>query len=561
MSNKLVAIRGIPGGGKTTEAIKMIKKKLGDELKLEDIVFSTYRKPLATKIEEDLKDKLDKPELPKEMKVGTTHKICRSLLAREGIETNVADEDHKLDFCKSYGYTPYKSQYSMGDEFGSKVAHEYGNMLFELKTLKNNNLGYDNTISKIPNRLKGAITEEELEEFIKNWNEYKEDQDLIDFDDMLLKVNKLGLSPDKKLLVEDEFHDKTPLQYEIYKMWKMDIPIVYVLGDPLQAIYNYKGTSPDFFEREYSRADITVDKMKSYRYGSTLWDYVSEVARRYDIEPPETEDPSLDEALNDTTVDKLNYYGFKEKVKDLQDEETSVLILVRANYMKSKIVKTLNNSKVDFEIGYESESTKEARKFYNKVSYIRTEAKKKVSDTGGVYGSFEIDLHHETVKDLINTFKASNFGVSGSVKDGVKKELRRKVENNKKVGVKLSPSFIDTILNRNPFKLDFLSTTPDYVKNQKLRLVNKWDNLEGEFWNRGSTTILTTFHGSKGREADHVFVFNGKPWSIEKKIRDGKLKDEGRVIYTTLTRASKGLWIVNDRDSRNNYNFPNPWNI
>ncbi|MBN1309016.1 MAG: ATP-dependent helicase, partial [Chitinispirillaceae bacterium] len=77
----------------------------------------------------------------------------------------------------------------------------------------------------------------------------------LDFDDLLLRALELmdrpGLSPAltrrfNHLLV-DEFQDINEVQYALVKQWSRSTGDVFVIGDPHQAIYGFRGASPQFF--------------------------------------------------------------------------------------------------------------------------------------------------------------------------------------------------------------------------------------------------------------------------------------------------------------------------
>jgi superfamily I DNA/RNA helicase len=67
------------------------------------------------------------------------------------------------------------------------------------------------------------------------------------------------------------------------------------------------------------------------------------------------------------------------------------------------------------------------------------------------------------------------------------------------------------------------------------------------------TTFIKTIHGSKGLEAETVFLHIG----ITKKINDSiydfeRLKDEARVWYVGLSRAAKTMYLVADKGKKFN---------
>lgn len=78
----------------------------------------------------------------------------------------------------------------------------------------------------------------------------------IDFDDLLVEtVNLLKAGVLKKTslkrfgyLLVDEFQDINEIQYELVKQWGKCSGNVFIIGDPHQSIYGFRGASPRFFK-------------------------------------------------------------------------------------------------------------------------------------------------------------------------------------------------------------------------------------------------------------------------------------------------------------------------
>jgi len=80
----------------------------------------------------------------------------------------------------------------------------------------------------------------------------------LDFDDLLLRAlhadeqeEACGAASNGRFshLLIDEFQDINEVQYALVKKWSRRTGNVFVIGDPHQAIYGFRGASPEFFER------------------------------------------------------------------------------------------------------------------------------------------------------------------------------------------------------------------------------------------------------------------------------------------------------------------------
>ena len=99
---------------------------------------------------------------------------------------------------------------------------------------------------------------------------------VMDFDDLLLEGLALAASPEgaapeqrrafRHLLV-DEFQDINPLQYRLVSAWSRDGEGLFVIGDPDQAIYGFRGADARCFDRlrEDKPALRLVRLTKNYR--------------------------------------------------------------------------------------------------------------------------------------------------------------------------------------------------------------------------------------------------------------------------------------------------------
>jgi uncharacterized protein (TIGR00375 family) len=111
--------------------------------------------------------------------------------------------------------------------------------------------------------------------------DYKHKYGLIDFTDLLL-LPLLLLSNDQKLLVQyrqrwqhilvDEYQDVNALQYRFLRLLAPSGKDLFVIGDPEQAIYGFRGANVRYFTRftdDYPDAH-TVKLTKSYRSTNTI---------------------------------------------------------------------------------------------------------------------------------------------------------------------------------------------------------------------------------------------------------------------------------------------------
>jgi superfamily I DNA/RNA helicase len=84
-----------------------------------------------------------------------------------------------------------------------------------------------------------------------NYNQYKVNNNLIDFADMIKKfLSKPELCPSFNTVFIDEAQDLSPIQWDMYDLLKNNSKNVYLAGDDDQAIYGWAGADVDRFIKE-----------------------------------------------------------------------------------------------------------------------------------------------------------------------------------------------------------------------------------------------------------------------------------------------------------------------
>ena len=93
----------------------------------------------------------------------------------------------------------------------------------------------------------------------------------MDFDDLLLRAAERDLTPTQRRrfthLLIDEFQDSNPLQLELICRWSQKGESLFVIGDPDQSIYGFRGADSGCFEKLRQRFPQleTLRLVKNYR--------------------------------------------------------------------------------------------------------------------------------------------------------------------------------------------------------------------------------------------------------------------------------------------------------
>jgi len=253
-----VKLNGPPGTGKTTQLQERVVSLLGDGYSIGDICFVTYRKKMAMEFLRRLaagsyvsQEQLNRPyEDEATRNFGTIHAVCNRISSSG--DKDVASKSDKRDFFTSTYKTVFDGKSDLADSAAVRTNKKIGSLIFDaydwaVTNEKESYSGHD-TILEVETEYPSCPS---FDEFSAAWESYKTKNGLMDYNEMLTNVRDRGLVPEAEILVVDEYHDMTPIMASICESWMETFETVIVGGDPLQAIYSYKGADPSFFTGQF----------------------------------------------------------------------------------------------------------------------------------------------------------------------------------------------------------------------------------------------------------------------------------------------------------------------
>ena len=221
----VVAVLAGPGTGKTQTLVSRIEQLVNKGVHPAEITAVTFTNKAAGEMRQRLEKKLGQAKA-EAMTIGTFHAICLKQLRQKYGRILLADEAAALSVAAT-------------------VAEERGEKLSALAIIQ--------AVSRKKNGMPDELEEDILEVYQKKMTEYG----LMDFDDLLLEGIKLADEADMGHILVDEFQDMNPVQYQLLRHWSARAKSLFVIGDPDQAIYGFRGSDSHIFERffeEYPNA-------------------------------------------------------------------------------------------------------------------------------------------------------------------------------------------------------------------------------------------------------------------------------------------------------------------
>lgn len=299
--------------------------------------------------------------------------------------------------------------------------------------------------------------------------------------------------------------DLSPLQYSLIEMWAKECERVYIAADPLQALYSFSGASPDlFFE-----FDAEMETLRhSYRLTAEVKEYAKRIIEAQGLPFPEF-----------STVSQRGSIAKKAFAAIDWENVTNAFVLGRTKWQLAKFRDELMIRGIPFVIERGPQNplqTSKGRAFRCMAS---------LSEGG-----------HATSQELKALAKHS--GMPWIVRGG--KSKIGKLEDGSYTLRMLSGIFSDQTLAC--LKENFaapLKIPPE--ESGYLQRVYRKKGMQGldNPWG----LVLTTLHGSKGRERDNVFVSPDLTTRVFESYLTNRTP-EALVYYVGVTRTIKELTIL-----------------
>ncbi len=220
------AIIAGPGTGKTKTLISRIAYLIEEcGVKARDITAVTFTNKAAKEMRERLTQQLGSKRAAAGVTVGTFHSICLQKLKKEKESITLLDEYEALETA--------------------------GGIIKDLKI----KITPREFLREVSNKKNGVPLKypELMEEAFGLYCARVSELGLMDFDDLLLEALALCGDAHKKNegshLLVDEFQDINPVQYRLIREWNRTGQSLFVIGDPDQAIYGFRGSDAHCFER------------------------------------------------------------------------------------------------------------------------------------------------------------------------------------------------------------------------------------------------------------------------------------------------------------------------
>ena len=471
--------------------------------------------------------------------------------------------------------------------------YPFGSMLDYISNNKGAEISVDRAF-ELAGDFSGDKTKAEVYKYyVKRQN----DMYALDFDDLILWVVRMFKTYSEVLtkwqnrfsyIHVDEFQDIDKIQYKLIKQLTGPFNHLYVVGDPDQTIYSWRGADVNIimnFEKDFKGVK-TIMLNENYRSTSCILNGANSVIRN--------NKNRLDKELftSRTSNEKITHFAsasdeyeaayVANKINELHRNGKAykdIAVLYRSNYLSRSIEKALLDQRIPYIIYgglrfYDRQEVKDALCYLRLVVIGDDLALQRVINKPkrGI-GNKTMELIADTArnenKTMLEVLETENI-FSGKVKvtlnDFVNKVNRwKKMAESKKIE---TFALFETILDESGYKAmleedhetdrlenlkeliddikEFTENYPDSSLDEYLQQVSLYGDREETM--SGDYIQLMTVHAAKGLEFDTVFVtdMNDGIFPNERAMNEGSrgVEEERRLAYVAFTRAKNKLYLT-----------------
>ena len=537
------------------------------------------------------------PNVSTFLQVSTFHSFCARFLRQEAhwvdypVGFTIFDEDDQLRLIKSIAE---EKGLKKTDPLVKQAVHYIGVQKTKGRYPEDINIRndiYDN--------------EKDLLEFYEIYESKKRAMFAFDFDDLILVcIAILKQVPEVKErwqrkfthVLVDEYQDTNDVQYTLMQLLITPATSVYVVGDPDQTIYTWRGANQRIIMRFNEDFHDVIDIVLNQNYRSTgnILDVANKLIRHNKLRLEKdlftaSESGAPIVAKRFSSADEEAHWVVQtiQRIHRLEGEYTKIALLYRSSYLTRPFEAEFAMKGIPYRIFgglrfYQRKEVKDVLAYFrlitnplDNVSFERIAnaprrgigdtTLRKIAEAALAEGVSEYELianierypGHDIPSKAIAALTlmiskieetkqklAENLETYGSVLRAFIEDIgyyayiaeEEEPDENRAGNVNALFDDINNYIQREPE-----SNFEEYLQN--ISLLTAQDDMNG-----GNYVSLMTIHCAKGLEYDYVFIIGmtegSMPSSRSVNERDDGLEEERRLAYVAMTRAKKELYLT-----------------
>lgn len=541
------------------------------------------------------------PEASKNLSIRTFHSFAAYFLRQE-IEV--------LNFPKTFTILDEEDQNKLIKDIASELGYKKSD---EVVKLSIKYIGFNKLNEKYPNDISISFEkyprEKECLEIYRLYEEKKAKMFSLDFDDLLLYTNKiLENYPDIKLkwqnkidhILIDEFQDTNDTEFKLICHLKKPMASLYVVGDPDQTIYTWRGANQDIIlklEKHFHNIE-TIILDQNYRSTQTILDSANNLiafnkmrVKKDLFTQNDKGDPILVKQF-DASKEEASYVA--KEIKRLANtgkyKLKDIVLLYRSNYLTVDFEHAFMAEHIPYKIFggqkfYQRREIKDVLAYFNLIvnpnndicfERIINVPKRNIGETSTTKLKLAASEKKLPLYRYIDSIELENSPIKASAISALKAMITRievaktDIEKNEEIYSKILEDLIIDLRYYDYLSLEedgderienvkalfqdlrhYLKKNPEASFDQYLQdiaLLSAQDEIVD-----GDHITLMTVHTAKGLEFPIVFLvkFSEGIFPNGRALEDGGAKameEERRLAYVAITRAMEKLYITFSRD-------------
>ena len=474
-------------------------------------------------------------------------------------------------------------------------------------------IGKQKLLEKYPddiNIVKPAFEDEKTcLEIYQRYEEEKYKNFALDFDDLLLLTNRiLEEYPDIRTkwqnridhILIDEFQDTNDVEYKMVRYLKKPEASLYVVGDPDQTIYTWRGANQniilDLNKKYYDMITIVLDR--NYRSTQAILNAANKLIAHNKLRVTKNlytkENLGNPVNVHSSPSGRLEADYVAREIKKLKDyggyQYKDIAMLYRSNYITMDFEQALTRYQIPYKIYggtkfYQTREIKDVLSYFHLIvntkddisfSRIMNVPKRGIGDTSEQLIKEEAKAANKSLYEYLRDVDPKESEILPRILNSLKTMItnieiaRNDIAKNEEVFSKILEDMIwslgyqeyllkeddgdERVENvralfediRHYLKNNPESTFDEYLQN--IALLSAQDEVVD-----GDYVTLMTVHTAKGLEYPVIFVvrFNQDVFPNQRALGDGgylALEEERRLAYVAMTRAKQKLYLTLSND-------------
>ena len=566
-----VKILGGPGCGKTTRLLEVLKTYFDNGLTPDQVLMVGFANATVDNLREICEKKMNYSSIQTDS-IKTIHKYCLNHLDDYKI-LSVADKEEFKKKLKTDSdnwikiNTPEYDEEDQQETFATWNGIEDGKVgaILNIVSLARHNelKDWDKGLDQLMNHydtcraggIEFKIQRDEVQYVYTQYENFKKQNNLIDFEDMLHKA----LHPDiifdhYKLLIVDECQDLSKLEWKVIAKLSKNSEDLYLAGDDDQAIFGWKGSDVSIFQKwPVRRREILP---YTYRLPRKIYNLAQSLSGQILKRMGNTYKVKKDEE------GVLEHIGQLEEVEDKIKVGANMIMCARSWNKCHHFVRYLKDRGL---VWQEKTTEQEGRKFTPSVSRSVKDIISnwnKLQKGEGIKGTEVMKLIKEFKEDLVLYGKKTALTNTNlcppEFLDKEKLFTFSMLKENYFVLADIKKSWFDIFNFKS--KRVITSKRPNALyedRDDYNNYLKRAYQLDPTF--EKTDILVSTIHGVKGMERDIVIMSAVWTWPSYKNFKQGtplEQDEEVRVAYVGVSRAKHELYLFEPMIKKSENYFP-----